>query len=357
MGSAKRVLLLLLVAGVVGTAGFVGVDRLAAANEEELEETSPEPDARAETTEVIARDLTEEVSVNGTVDHGESWSLGAEGDGIVTSTPTKGTTLQAGDELVRIGDRPIHLADGSVPLHRTLRLVSKSETDEAGDRIGKQTGDDVAQLQRFLLDQGFDDAERLEADGIFGISTQRAVKAWQKSVGHPATGQVDRSQLVFIDAPVRVESAPRVGDRFSDITVTGVQPVVTVDATSRQRSFFTVGTELRIDTDGVELRGRVVELERTVGADGSTAHRARIEFSDPDVPEVETAKVISTRVVAAQAPSVPVRALVALAEGGWALQVITDGQPTLTAVTLGEIVDGIAEIDGVPNGTEVVIPA
>jgi len=237
-----------------------------------------------ETVEVSRRDLTEEVKLTGTVSHGEARPLPVEAEGLVTSAPSQDDVVGPGDELIRINDRPVTLAEGSVPLYRELRRVGRFEVDEAGDKSGLQEGEDVAQLQRFLLAEGFDDEERLEADGIFGITTERAVKAWQKELG-------------------------------------------------------------------------VTSLKRTTGADGSARHEVKVEFVADAPTDVETAEVVSTRILADDVTTVPVRALVALAEGGWAVQVETDAGLQLTAVELGSVVDGFAEIDGLDDGTPVVVPA
>ncbi len=310
-----------------------------------------------ETIEVTRRDLSEEVKLTGTVSHGEANSLPIDADGLVTSAPSQDDIVQPGDELIRIDDRPVTLAEGSVPLYRELRRIGRYEVDEAGDRLGLQEGEDVAQLQRFLLSKGFDDEERLEADGIFGITTERAVKAWQKDLGVPATGKVDRSQLVFVDGPRRVDAAPEVGMRFDQVTVGAVTPSIQLEVSSRQRPFFTEGTSVSIESDAGEAPGIVTELKRTTGADGSTRHAVTVEFVADAPAGLETTDVVSTRILAENVTTVPVRALVALAEGGWAVQVETDDRLQLTAVDLGTVVDGMAEIDGLDEGTLVVVPA
>ena len=310
-----------------------------------------------ETVEVSRRDLSEEVKLTGTVSHGEARPLPIEADGLVTSAPSQNDVVRPGDELIRINDRPVTLAEGSVPLYRELRRVGRFEVDEAGDKLGLQEGDDVAQLQRFLLAEGFDDEQRLEADGIFGITTERAVKAWQKELGVPATGKVDRSQLVFVEGPLRVDSAPEVGMRFDQVSVGAVTPSVHFEVTNRQRPFFAEGTRVSIVSDAGDSAGVVASLKRTTGADGSARHEVKVEFVADAPADVETAEVVSTRILAEDVTTVPVRALVALAEGGWAVQVETDAGLELTAVELGTVIDGFAEIEGLDDGTPVVVPA
>lgn len=313
--------------------------------------------ASTETVAVTLGDLVQKAEANGTVGYGNKTTLPIEATGLVTESPESGALLQPGDTVVRVEDRPVTLALGTQPLYRELRRVPSGERDDAGDRLGLQEGVDVEQLQNFLLGAGFDDKGRLEADGTFGITTERAVEDWQRSVGHAATGKVDRSQLVFIAGPVRIDSAPAVGESFSSVDATSNVPTVSTSVTSKQRPFFEVGSSVALESGGATATGTVTSLKRTVGDDGSTRYDAEIQLDDgEDLGGAETAKVIASRTTASGVLTVPVRALIALAEGGWAVQVDTPGGPTLTAVELGDVVDGLAEITGVDEGTELVVP-
>jgi len=55
---------------------------------------------------------------------------------------------------------------------------------------------------------------------------------------------------------------------------------------------------------------------------------------------------------------VPVRALLALSEGGYAVETVRNGIRKLVAVELGAFADGFVEITGrVQPGTKVVVPS
>lgn len=310
-----------------------------------------------ETVTVTRGDLVESVDRNGSVGFGSESTLPIEADGLVTETRESGDSVGPGDVLLRVSNRPVTLAEGTQPLYRELRRVGSSERDAANDRIGLQTGADVEQLQRFLLAAGFDDNGRLEADGTFGLTTERAVEDWQREVGHSATGKVDRSQLVFVAGQVRIESAPGIGEAFNSVSVTSGSPKITLTVNDAQRSFFTVGTDVELESLGLTATGRVTSQKRTVNEEGSTAFAIEIELAaGSDLGGAETAKVIATKTSAEDVLSVPVRALVALAEGGWAVQVDAPGGATLKAVELGLVIDGRAEISGIDEGTELVVP-
>lgn len=183
---------------------LVGPDGAGAEDTETPSETTPsEPPAA---TARIAS-LSEEVKVNGLVGFGDTFALPIEARGTVTWAPADGTVLGHGDTVVRIDNRPIVMLRSDTPLYRTLRLVGSGEKDSAGHKLGLQEGEDVLTLQNYLLSLGFDDKGRMEADGTFGVSTKRAVKEWQADVGHPATGTIDRAQMIFGDSDVRVDTS------------------------------------------------------------------------------------------------------------------------------------------------------
>lgn len=347
------------VAGLALMIGGVGLAPLVStggAADEDGDDSSPDT-ASAETATVQRGDLVEETDANGTVGHGETTSLPIDAEGLVTAAPESGDVIEPGDVLLRVGDKPVYLAEGAQPLYRELKRNPSGQRDEAGDKVGLQTGADVEQLQQFLLNAGFDDKGRLEVDGEFGLTTERAVKNWQRSVGHAATGRVDRTQLVFAEGALRVESAPAVGQSFSELSVTSGNPKVSLTVTAAQKPFFDVGAKVQVESATAQASGTVTSQKRTVGDDGTTRYAIEVELdADAALGDAEVVKVKATRTKASGVLTVPVRALVALAEGGWAVQVDSSNGPQLTAVELGDVVNGLAEIYGVDEGTKVVVP-
>lgn len=319
--------------------------------------STDETPTTTDTETVTRRTLTEQADATGQVGYDAPTNLAIGASGTVTAAPEQNDVLSPGDEAIRIDDKPVTLVKGDVPLYRELRRVPSGERDAAGDKIGLLEGDDVLQLQRYLLSEGFDDSERLEADGIFGLSTERAVKAWQKDRGLPATGKIDNTQMVFIDGPVRVDSAPEVGANFETLSVTGQDTVVTTTINARQRPYFAQGSTVELEGNGTTVEGTVSKITRQSGAEGQTSYSVEIGVTD-DLGDAEAVKVIATRIIVEDVLTVPARALVALADGGWAVQVpdSATGGTRLQAVELGEVVDGFAEITGLDEGDTVVVP-
>lgn len=314
--------------------------------------------SRNQLVAVTRGSLTTDHEFNATVSFGDSWILTTDAEGIVTRSRPAGTVIQPSDSLVWIDDRPLLLAAGEVPMYRELLKIGRGERDEAGDRRGLLEGPDVEQLQQFLLDAGFDGDGGLVVDGTFGPTTETAVKDWQTSVGHPRTGRVDTSQIIFAPRKVRVASDIRTGDRFATIEVTEAVASVIVDTSNRDRSALPIGATVRVQlADGTTHSGEVVEQEQ-VDQDGQRVWRTTVSVEEALSGDATTATLTATQVLAEDVLVVPVGALLALAEGGFALEVSTGDDTTrLERVTVGEVLDGRAEIDGdISEGDLVVVP-
>jgi peptidoglycan hydrolase-like protein with peptidoglycan-binding domain len=314
----------------------------------------PEPASAADTTtgtstlstvEVVRGDLTSEQDFAGAVTFGDSWTLPLQLTGVVTANQPVGSVVEFGEELVRVNDQPAFLGQGAIPMYRRLALSHPH-----------LSGDDVQQLQNFLIDAGFDADGRLEPDGEFGALTKSAVKAWQGAVGLPETGVVDGSQLLFSPIPLRIQATPRVGTTFDAIEVTAAKATVTVDIDASRRTQLPVDGLVTVElADGSTREGTVTGQDRVVKADGSTGWRATIDagLSGDD----GTVLVHSVVVEANDVLIVPTSALLAVAEGGFAVEVDDDVNTRLVRVEVGKVVDARAEITGaVQPGDEVVVP-
>lgn len=320
--------------------------------------TSDSPSTPALETASVRRDrLSSEREFKATVSHGEQWTIGTTAAGIITGSHEAGTEVGFGQWLVRIDDKPLTLAEGVMPLYRELRLVDTAGRDANGNRLTLQSGPDVSQLQAFLLDAGFDAKGKLENDGEFGRNTERAIKAWQESAGLDVTGRVDSSQLVFEPEPVRLAADGRVGDPFTTLEVTRAEASVLVETSTRDRSALPPGTEVAIGVNGEAVAGSVTGQKQTTTQDGSSIWRTTIKAKGELPADATAVTVTVTQVVADDVLLVPVASLLALGEGGFAVET-PDGPTTrLIRVEVGEVLDGFAEIDGdIGEGDLIVVP-
>lgn len=317
------------------------------------------PVVPATATATVARgDLATVREFRATISFGDSWTLETAAQGVVTASHPKGTVVDTGDEIVRVADRPVTLAIGPMPMFRTLEKIDTRRRDENNRRLTLLEGADVLQLQTFLVGAGFDVDGTLEVDGVFGARSETAVEAWQEAQGLPITGRVDTGQLIFAPHPLRLDRELRVGAPISPIEVTRADPSVMVDTSNRDRSVLTPGTDVTVVlTGGQRLAGRSEKQERTTGADGSTTWRTTIT-PDGTLPDESSATVEVRDVVAHDATLVPASALLALAEGGFAVEVVgEDATTTLVSVELVDALEGQAAVVGdVSPGDAVVVP-
>jgi peptidoglycan hydrolase-like protein with peptidoglycan-binding domain len=101
--------------------------------------------------------------------------------GTVTTLPDDVAALEEGSVVATLDLEPVILAQGEIPAFRELGIGA--------------TGEDVAQLQGFLLRQG-DLASGV--DGAFRSGTEQAVRRWQRRVGAPVSGVVRVGDVIWV---------------------------------------------------------------------------------------------------------------------------------------------------------------
>lgn len=319
--------------------------------------------AGLQTAEVRRGQLSSEREFKASVSFGDRWAVNTAATGTLTSHRDVGKVVRPGDELVRVDDHPLFLAHGAMPMYRELHKVNTGGRDQYGNRLKRQRGADVLQLQAYLIEGGYDDGEGLDSDAEFGTKTEDAVEAWQEDVGLPVTGRVDSSQIVFSPELLRIAAEVRVGAPFTGLEVNHAEASVLIDTSNRDRGALDVGTDVTVTLpDGSELPGSVVEQEQVTAADGSTVWRSTVEVVGQLPGDASTAEVSVLDVVAEDALIVPVGALLALAEGGFAVELVTEDGTHLVAVEVDDVVDGQAAITvatsgAVDVGDDVVVPS
>jgi len=308
--------------------------------------TGTENDASFETAVVSRGNLDSEEDFSGSMGFGDGWTLPLQLDGIITAGSPFGTVVPFGSALVTVDNEQVYLAEGGMPMYRDLRLESP-----------RLEGYDVAQLQLFLITLGFDDDGAMTADGVFGTTTRNAVRDWQDSRGVDDTGVVSRQELVFNPTPLRVASDLQIGTTFESLDVTAPDAVVTVDASSDDRAWLAEGTAVTVElADGSSVAGTVTEQLAVSTDDGSTAYRSTIALDGEVSTDATNVRIVVSTTVADDVLIVPVAAMLAPAEGGYAVEIVDGSSTRLVAVDVGAILDGRAEISGdVAEGDTVVV--
>jgi peptidoglycan hydrolase-like protein with peptidoglycan-binding domain len=280
--------------------------------------------------------------------------------GTVTWLPIEGAVIERGDPLYELDGEPSGvLMYGERPAWRAM-----AEGLE---------GEDVRQLQENLIELGF--GEALTPSGVFDAATAAAVKAWQASIGHGESGVVGLGVVVFQPGAVRVAAhTATLGDTVTAgmevLTATSIERIVTVDLSADDQDLITPGDAVEVELpDGTTTTGRVetIGTVATPPADGqgSSTIEVTVVLDDPSatgtVDQAPVGVLITTR-SREDVLAVPVNALLALLEGGYAVEVAAaDGTTHLVGVETGMFEDGWVEIDvpggGLAEGDLVVVPS
>ncbi len=308
---------------------------------------------------LVQGDLLEEREFDGTVTWGDEWELTISaqpavdgepaGAGIVTAARERGAQVGFGDWLVEIDGRRLYLVSGEVPLYRDLHVTDGALLE----------GADVAQLQEFLLEEGFDAGGHLVPDGTLGWATEQAVREWQRDSDLPDTGRIDRTQLVFAPSPMRIAAGLRVGATFDALVVSEAEPSVVVDTTARDRSSLVMGEEVIVRLpDGSTVEGMVAAQEQVTVDDAQAIWRTVIDVGDRLPDDTDVVVVETARPAAGDSLLVPVGALTADVGGGFVIDVVTGpGRTERREVEVLAVVGAMAAIEGdLAVGDEVVVP-
>jgi len=345
---------LLTTAGIVATATLV----LAAAIGIGSGDGSPTPEASdpgPKTVAVTRGTLTDARTVDGIVGFGAEEPLAAKATGTVTWLPDVGATLARGDAVARIDDRPVVLLFGPIPAYRAL--VTDTE------------GADVRQFEENLAALGYGG---FTVDTRYTDATATMVKRWQRSLGLEESGAVEPTQVVYAGGPQRVaRRLVRIGaaSGVDVIAVTSHTKVITVTMPADD-PWATSGMAVTVVLSGgrsvpgtVSRLGPGPDTPTPGGGEGSgSGTPVEIVVADQralsgvDGGRVDVRYVVEER---ADVLSVPVAALVALAEGGYGLEVVDASGRRFVAVTVGLFAEGRVEVSGpeVRAGVTVGIPS
>ena len=325
------------------------------------------------TAAVERRTLEERTELDGTLGYGEVTDVSLPTLGTVTALAPIGSVVDRGQALLEVDGRAVPLLFGDRPLWRELR-------------DGVDDGLDIQQLEANLVALGIVSESELTVDEEWTDATTEAVEDWQASLGRDDTGVVAPGDVVFLPGAVRVAEHPTpVGGQGggSVLGVTGATHVITVELEATRQGLVHPGQQVSIVLpDGTTTTGTVVSVGNVATADdsgdaedgggGGAAGGGGGGGSEPTIDVVVAlddpaasgsldGAPVKVQVVTSAAENVlavPVEALLALAEGGHAVEVMhADGTTNLVAVELGAFADGWVEVTGeVAEGDEVVIP-
>ena len=310
--------------------------------------------AAVATTPIEQRTMKVTADLDGTLQYSRSMSVLAGSAGLVTWLPGVGSVIKRNGRLYELNGsvRP-RLLFGPRPMWRTV----KSGIDD---------GADILQLEQNLKALGYA-PKGMKVDRHWDSRTTTAVKRWQRAAQLTVDGSVDGRDAVFLPRAVRVASrAVNVGQNTGPgqpvLQGTSTAKEVSVDLGTDRRDLVTVGQAVTISLpDDSEVSGHVTSIGRVAtahqdvtGAPGTPTIPVTIGLDDPSkVGELDQAPVTVHLVTDTHTNVLAVRvdALVALLEGGYAVEVVgADGSRRYVSVDLGLFQDGRVEISG--NGLE-----
>lgn len=291
----------------------------------------------------------------------ESSATGYEAAAAYTMLPSPGKVVRRGQALYAVDGQPVLLLYGSAGAWRALRP-------------GMSAGRDVAQLNANLRALGY--GRGLTGDS-FTAATGQAIAALQAKRGLAPTGVLPLGSLAFKPGPVRVTSVtPTVGQAVEAgqvLTVSSTRHQVAIKLDAAQQAEVKVGDPVTVTLpSGRATPGRVssVGSVASVPADGASgasstptvdvsvrllrpAAAGRLDQAPVQV-SITTASVKAALVV-------PVNALLALAGGGYAVEVVdASGAHRLVPVTLGlfDDAEGLVQVSGsgLRAGQRIVVP-
>ena len=346
----------LTVAGVAAAAvilGGAGVIVSSGGSDDE----EPAPVVATSTAQVERRTLTAAETRDGTVGFADETTLRSQSQGLLTEIAPAGSTQRRGDVLYRINQRPTLLLYGEVPAYRAL--------------AEGMSGRDVKQLERNLRTLGY---SGFTVDRSFTSGTAEAVRKWQDKLNMPQTGSITLGDVTFQPTAVRMGAAAAdIGQNLQPgaavAEISSADEAVTVTLDEGDQNLAVVGDPVRIDTGtgSAAARGKVtaVDAVSTSAQDGSssTTYDVTVTLSDKDsdairrLPEGAAVDVDFESDTVTDVLAVPVKALLALVEGGSGVELAADGGNTIVAVDTGTFADGWVEVSGdqIAEGDLVVV--
>lgn len=308
------------------------------------------------TAEVVRTDLVQTDTVDGTFGRVAGDPVFTRLAGTLTSSAEKGTTLEQGDVLFTVNEQPVVLLYGDIPAYRPL------DDDVAGS--------DVLQLETALVALGYDPEGTVTVDDDFTFRTEQMVERWQEDVGMEEDGRVDLGEVVFLPGPIRIaEVNSTVGASVNNgspiLQTSSSETLVSVELDAADQGTLEEGEKVTVILpDNSETPGTVTSVSSvaSVNQQGQAFFEVTITLDSPEDASGLDEAPVEVEFVTDQVNSVlavPRTALIALAEGGYAVEVEeSDGQTVLVGVDPGFFAASLVEVDapGLAVGDEVVLP-
>jgi peptidoglycan hydrolase-like protein with peptidoglycan-binding domain len=318
---------------------------------------------------VTRRSLSSQQNENGTLGYAGEYSVVNQAGGTLTALPRVGQVVRSGHVLYEVAEQPVVLLDGDTPAHRAL---SKG-----------MSGSDVSELNANLVALGYATSEQLDwAPRYFSSETKYALERLQEALDVKQTGYLSLGQAVFLSGPLRITKA--VATLGAQVPPGGIVALassttrqVRLHLSASQQSTVRKGDRVTITLPNGSTTPGVVSSIGTVasapagkgkggeaGEEGAPTIEVNVAPSDPSATGHLDQAPVTVSITTASVPHalvVPVDALLALAGGGYAVEVLEGRVHRLVVATLGlfDDAEGLVQVSGqgLSAGQRVVVPA
>jgi peptidoglycan hydrolase-like protein with peptidoglycan-binding domain len=357
-------------AAVVTAAAVLGVPRLRGGHP-----AASAAAVRVSTAQVVRTNRASTTGVGGALGYQGSYTLANQAQGTAyTQLPAAGARVRRGQRLYEVDGTPVILFYGARPEWRALGP-------------GVTAGPDVAQLDANLIALGYASAADLAVSDYFTPATGYAVARWQAAAGLPVTGTVPLGQVSYAPGPLRITGVspglgamPQPGGQL--LTATSPVPVVAAALPVSQEYLVRPGNRVTVTLpDGVTTTPGVITSVSPVatqapgsaqaqgggaagspGSLGQATVQLTVRLTHPGAAGNLDQAPVNVSIVTAQARdvlAVPVNALVALAGGGYAVEVVRGSARSLVAVRTGLFSNTLVQVSGagLTAGLNVEVPS
>jgi hypothetical protein len=301
-----------------------------------------------------------------------------------TFLPQVGDVIKEDQPVFSLSNEQVPLLYGSIAAYRAFY-------------VGMSDGADVGELTHDLIALGY--GAGLTETNHYSSATATAVERWQLALGLPATGEILLGEVVFEPGPIRVTSVtPTVGASVGGgggaggstvLTATATTPIVTVDLDVTEEYLVKPGDAVSIVLpDGTSTVGGRIETVgnvatcsggggigtgssstgqspcSSVGSNSDATPTVTVTITLESIPRLATLDQapVNVNITSQRADNVlaaPVNALLALAGGGFGVDVVTGRTSHLVGVTTGLYSNTLVQISGsgITAGTRVEVPS
>ncbi|MEU8524496.1 peptidoglycan-binding protein [Streptomyces sp. NPDC048629] len=310
------------------------------------------------TAEVLRQTLEDSRSVDAQLGFGTERTVVGRLPGTLTRLPEPGVEITRGKALYAVDNGPVVVLYGSLPAYRALAKGAE--------------GPDVRQLEENLRALGY---TGFTSDEEYTEGTAKAVRRWQADLGLKKTGTVELGRVVFTPGSVRVagleaEPGGQTGPGQRVLSYTGTAKAVTAELDTSDRRLAKKGRPVDVTLpDGAVARGTVTEVSTvSTPAEGQKKAETKIKvvvgFTDARAVAAVRAydeagvHVVFTADTRENVLTVPVSALLVLAEGGFGVELVEGATSRYVPVTTGLFAGGRVEISGrgISRGAQVGVP-